>query len=314
MVIDEIGSWFTEIQDQSSNVSQIPATLSKLWGQKPNGRYGLIRRANRTEKEEQTEIQWPTFALAGASVSESFWDACGDDHISGGFLNRCTVLDAGVGSLDWVEQPPNNPDKLPEWMTKCIRIGTRNRGPDQRAYPMLTDDWAGPSRIGWDPQVKEACRDHALAFRRMPPGKKRTLSVRTVEMAVRLATTAALWSGMRNVGLNHFEWGWEWAELSRDTVLTAANETMKVKRDFGAICRHIAGLVADGPMRRTDIHTKCRSAGGQYGMKIVDDALEELVSCGELLEIKKDEAINRGLRGPQGVDGSWYELVGRRKY
>lgn len=89
LVIDEFGRWFRMLQSQSSNVSELPATLCKLWGQKPGGRYGVIRRANPTGKELDTiEIQWPTLSIAGASVSDPFWDACGDEDISGGFLNR----------------------------------------------------------------------------------------------------------------------------------------------------------------------------------------------------------------------------------
>ena len=102
VIIDEFGRWFRMIQDQSGNVKELPGTLCKLWAQKPTGRYGVIRRANPGGKEppDNVQIQWPTLSIAGASVSKPFWAACGDEDISGGFLNRCLIFDIGVGSLE----------------------------------------------------------------------------------------------------------------------------------------------------------------------------------------------------------------------
>ena len=53
-------------------------------------------------------------------------------------------------------------------------------------------------------------------------------------------------------------WAWAWASHSRDLVLRGANEKMKVKRDFEAICDHIKNLLEDGPMKWMDIRIKSR--------------------------------------------------------
>ncbi len=80
-------------------------------------RAALAKSTSTTTYHQQAQvdqIQWPTLSLAGASVSEPSWDACGDEHISGGFLNRCLVFDVGprlVGpsraySLTWISLNP----------------------------------------------------------------------------------------------------------------------------------------------------------------------------------------------------------------
>ena len=141
IIIDEFGRWFRMIQDQSGNVSELPGVLCKLWGQKPDGRYGVIRRANPTGKEQDiVQIQWPTLSLAGASVSEPFWDACGDEDISGGFLNRCLIFDVGLGSLDLVE-PTRDPDQLEPWFVKAMQLVTRPAPAAVRAVCWASSDW-----------------------------------------------------------------------------------------------------------------------------------------------------------------------------
>ena len=312
IIIDEFGRWFRMIQDQSGNVSELPGVLCKLWGQKPDGRYGVIRRANPTGKEQDiVQIQWPTLSLAGASVSEPFWDACGDEDISGGFLNRCLIFDVGLGSLDLVE-PTRDPDQLEPWFVKAMQLVTRGVVPDQSALPMMTTkpgfESMGPFRMGWGPKAKEAYLDCIPEIRKLPEGRKRSLSVRTPEIAVRNATTLARWCGARDVGLSHFEWGWAWACKSRDKVLIGANERMKVKRDFDAVCRHIKNLLEDGPMKWMDIRLKSRSAAGSFGMEIVDKAIAEMIESGEVREIDKAEQIQRELRKPVGAPGRWFEL------
>jgi hypothetical protein len=316
IVIDEFGRWFRMIQSQSSNVSELPATLCKLWGQKPGGRYGVIRRANPTGKEEDAiEVQWPALSIAGASVSDPFWDACGNEDISGGFLNRCLIFDVGLGSMDLVEATCD-PDQLEPWFVEAMQLVTRGVAPDQSALPMMTTkpgfESLGPFKMGWGPKVEEAYKDIVVTFRRTPEGRKRDLSIRTVEIALREATKLARWCGARDVGLDHFEWGLAWATKSRDMVLQGANERMKVERDFDAVCRHIKNLLADGPMRWMDIRTRSRSAAGQFGMEIVDKTMAEMLESGEVREIDKEEQLQRELRKPVGAPGRWFELGKRR--
>jgi hypothetical protein len=307
-VIDELGRWMKTIQDQSGNVSQLPGTLCKLWGQKPYGRYPLIRRANREASDgDLVYVQWPTMALAGASVSQLFWNACGDDDISGGFLNRCYFLDAGLGALDEATPDFDPFDPLPRWMEKLIRVVTRNMGPMQNPLPIM-EGHLGPWRLTWSAQGQDAYRDHVRETRRLPEGRKRDLSIRTTELSARLSTICAVWDGWLEVSPTYFEWGWALAEHSRAELLRGASEYRKVKRDFEVVCDHIKDLLVDGPRRWMDIRSKSRSAGGQWGMEIVEKALAEVIASGEVREIPHDEQVNRGLRSAAGAPGRWFEL------
>jgi hypothetical protein len=319
IVIDEFGRWFRMIQDQSGNVSELPSTLCKLWGQKPNGRYGVIVRANRHEKEQEiVQIQWPALSIAGASVGQPFWDACGDDDISGGFLNRCLIFDIGVGALDPVE-PTRDPDRLDDWFVKALREVTRKAGPEQGAVPIMDPmpgfEAMGPFRMGWGAGVQEAYLDSVSDVRKLPAdSRKRELSIRTPEIALREATKLARWCGARDVWLEHFEWAWAWASHSRDLVLRGANERRKVKRDFEAICDHIKHLLEEGPMMWMDIRVRSRSAAGSFGMGIIDDAITHMSHSDEIREIEKEEQILRGLRKPvqRGAVARWFERGKRR--
>jgi hypothetical protein len=98
----------------------------------------------------------------------------------------------------------------------------------------------------------------------LPEGRKRNLSIRTHEMAVRYASVVGLWCGTREVSAAHFEWAWALADCSRNMLLKGANENLQVKRDFKAVCDHIKHLFAQAPMRWMDIRSKSRSAGGQF--------------------------------------------------
>jgi hypothetical protein len=171
----------------------------------------------------------------------------------------------------------------------------------------------GPFRMGWGKGTFEAFLDTVSDIRKLPEGRRRDLSIRTSEIALRESTKLARWCGARDVWLSHWEWGWAWASRSRDLVLRGANERMKVKRDFETICDHIKHLLADGPMMWMDIRIKSRSAAGSFGMGIIDDVIAHMTQSGEIREVTKDEQILRGLRKPSqpGAIARWFELGGR---
>jgi hypothetical protein len=57
------------------------------------------------------------------------------------------------------------------------------------------------------------------------------------------------------------------------------------------------------------IRFKSRSAAGQFGMEIVNKAMDELLACGEVRVIPQDEQIARQLRKHVGKPGRWFELA-----
>ena len=285
------------IQDQSGNVSELPSTLCKLWGQKPTGRYGVIVRANRQEKEQEiVQIQWPPCR----SLERQWANHSGMPAAT--TISPVVIFDIGVGALDPVE-PTRDPDRLDDWFVKALREVTRNAGPEQGAVPIMDPmpgfEAMGPFRMGWGAGVQEAYLDSVSDVRKLPAdSRKRELSIRTPEIALREATKLARCCGARNVSLEHFEWGWAWASHSRDLVLRGANERRKVKRDFEAICDHIKHLLEEGPMMWMDIRVRSRSAAGSFGMGIIDDAITHMSHSDEIREIEKEEQTLRGLRKP----------------
>jgi hypothetical protein len=196
-------------------------------------------------------------------------------------------------------------------MVKGLKLVTRNQAPMLAGAPIMDDTHGfGPRRLTWGPGAKQPYLDYANDARKIPEGRRRDLFIRAPEQAARIATVVALHDGWLQVNLNHFEWAWEYAKYSRDLVLLGTNERMVVKRDFAEVCRAIKGLLeTNGPMRRMDLHKKLRSAAGQYGMEIVDNALWELTQCGEVREIPHDEQISRKLRPEVGAPGRWFELT-----
>jgi hypothetical protein len=61
-------------------------------------------------------------------------------------------------------------------------------------------------------------------------------------------------------------------------------------------------------MKWEELRKHCRSAATQWGMEIVDKAIVELMSCGEIREIPHKEQIERELRPKVGVPGRRFEL------
>ena len=71
-------------------------------------------------------------------------------HQGGGFLNRCLILDAGLGAMELVE-PTSDPERLEDWMIQLMREVNGGVAPEQGSMPIMTKDWIGPFRMGWDP-------------------------------------------------------------------------------------------------------------------------------------------------------------------
>jgi hypothetical protein len=193
-------------------------------------------------------------------------------------------------------------------MPKLIGVVTRKLQPLQAQSPIMPGVLE-PWQLRWAPRAFDAYRDHASDTRKIPEGRKRSLSIRTPEMATRYASVVALWCGTREVGDEHFEWGWQLAVRSRDMILNGANENMKAKRGFKHVCEFIKEALSEGPLRWTELRLKLRSSATDYGMENVEKALLEVITCGEVREINKEEALRRGLRRSlAGADGKWYEL------
>jgi hypothetical protein len=219
--------------------------------------------------------------------------------------------------------PTKDPDKLDDWFVKYLRKVTGGVGPVQGAIPIMEAklgfEQLAPFKMGWEDRAKQAYFDQVRPIRKLAAdSRRRELSIRTPEIALREATRLARWCGAREISEAHFERAWAWAARSRDLVLTGANERMKVKRDFAGVRRHIKNLVSDGPTMWMDIRSRSPSAAGAFdNMNIIDNAMDEMLVSGEVREIEKEEQMVRGLRklDQRGAIARWFELGkgGRKK-
>jgi hypothetical protein len=311
VLIDEFGRWLRMVLAQTANVSELPGTLCKFWAMRPAGSWTITRRAR--EVVNSVTVDWPALALAGCSTGEQFWDACSDDEITGGFLNRCVIFDAGTGAKKRAK-PKYAWDELPRWLAKVLKERAGTPASAEATIITKTEGLLGPRRMAWGEGAEELWGAAADAIRELPEGRKRDIYARGDELAVRLATVRAWWRGSDVVEVADWEWGSALAEASCGLVLKGANENMGVKRDFKKICKHVLELLASGPMKIGDIHVHSRSAAGDRGMEIVDKALADLVLSEEIEQISPEDQEELGL-APKGAGRrtQWYRLVGSRK-
>jgi hypothetical protein len=306
VLIDEFGRWLRMVLDQTSNVRELPGTLCKFWGIRPGGSWRITRRAR--EQVDSVTIDWPALALAGCTFGAIFWDACGDEEITGGFLNRCVIFDAGKGGKR--AKPKYSWEELPIWLAAALKERAGIPASNGPTVITKTQGLLGPRRLTWGIGAEELWEREVDTIRDLDEGRRRDIFARAPEIAVRLATVVAWWRGSEVVEVGDWEWGWAWAKLSCDLILKGANERMKVKREFDKICAHIKSLLADGPRKIGDIHLHSRSAAGDRGMEIVDKALDDLVLSEEIEELSTAEQEELGLK-PKGAGRRtrWFQLA-----
>jgi hypothetical protein len=185
VLIDEFGRWLRMVLAQTANVSELPGTLCKFWAMRPAGSWTITRRAR--EEVKSVTVDWPALALSGCSTAQQFWDACSDDEITGGFLNRCVIFDAGTGAKKRAK--PKYPwDELPRWLAKELKDRAGRPASAEPAIITKTEGLLGPRRMGWGEGAEELWGAAADAIRELPEGRKRDIFARGDELAVRLAT------------------------------------------------------------------------------------------------------------------------------
>jgi hypothetical protein len=310
VLIDEFGRWLRMILAQTANVSELPGTLCKFWAMRPAGSWTITRRAR--EIVDTVTIDWPALALSACSTGDQFWDACSDDEITGGFLNRCVIFNAGTGA-DKRAKPKYAWDELPKWLAEELKNRAGTPASTTSSVITKTEGLLGPRRLRWGEGAEDLWAKAADEIRALPEGRKRDIFARGDELAVRLATVLAWWRGSAVVEVADWEWGSALAEASCKLVLKGANENMGVKRDIKKICKHVLELLAPGPMKIGEIHVHSRTAAGDRGMEIVDKALNDLILSEEIEAISQSEQEDLGL-SPKGGGRrtQWFRLVGAK--
>ena len=215
--IDEYGSFLNRIssKSQSGNVAEIPAILCSLWGHSPQATWkGSIKM-----HKKMVEVHGPAFAIFGASTEPVFYKALKSKQISGGFVSRHLVFNAGRGAERRIE-PKYSWVACPKWLRNALKEVAGPPAPLDNS-PLINGlhviwDWR---RIGWEPNAKERWYDYEYKIRSAPSGDERDVWIRAPEMALRLATIVAVFRGSDVVDLVDLEWAIGVAEHSTTKIV-----------------------------------------------------------------------------------------------
>jgi hypothetical protein len=139
--IDEYGSFLNRIssKSQSGNVAEIPGILCSLWGHSPQATWkGSIK-----VRKKMIEVHGPAFSIFGASTEPSFYRALKSRQISGGFVSRHLIVNAGRGAerrvaakYSWVA--------CPKWLRKALKEVAGPPAPLDNS-PKILGQW-----VAWD--------------------------------------------------------------------------------------------------------------------------------------------------------------------
>ena len=207
--VDEYGSLLSRISSkgQTGNVSEIPSTLQTLWGWPPEDPWHGSMKVGK----EVADVHGPAFSIFGTSTSRAFFGAIKKKEVSSGFVNRHLLFDAGRGAARMVD--PRYPrSSCPSWLVKALKEVAGKPAPiDNRPLKPTVDGmevtFRDFRRIDWgSPEVHELWRLADEEIRGMPSVEDRELWIRAPEMALRIATVAAVFSGRQAVEAVDWQW------------------------------------------------------------------------------------------------------------
>jgi hypothetical protein len=233
VTIDEYGSSFlARIEGQSGNVSGIPSKLTTLWGWSPEEKYlGDIKVGKHAD--DRVPVYGPAFSIFGASTERAFFNALKGKHITGGFVNRHFVLDAGRGALKPVKGGPKYSwQRCEPWLLEALRQVAGEPAPrDNRPLvknvngeSVVIKDWF--RRIDYTPDAYELSYNFECESRAMPSVIDREICIRAPEIAGRLATVEAAFCGKSLVDVEGLTWAMELARGSTRYLMRGADKHM----------------------------------------------------------------------------------------
>jgi hypothetical protein len=217
--IDEYGSFLSRISSrgQTGNVSEIPAILRSLWGHSPQASWKGSIKMNK----KMVEVHGPAFSIFGVSTEPAFYKALKSKQVSGGFVSRHLMINAGRGAERMVE-PKYSWVSCPRWLRRALKQVSGKPAPLDNS-PLMNDlremvwDFR---RIGWaTPDVKQRWYDYDYKNRSRPSGEERDVWIRTAEQALRIATIVAVFRGSDVVDLDDLEWAIGVAEHSTTMII-----------------------------------------------------------------------------------------------
>ena len=296
VVIDEYGSFLTRISSkgQGGNVSEIPSTLTSLWGWSPELEWtGSIKVG-----KERVPVYGPAFAIFGSSTERAFFLALKKKEVASGFVNRHLLFNAGRGAAlrvkpkcDWLQ--------IPSWLAKDLK---KVAGPlaevDNRPKPLKDAQGVariflrGFRRIGWGDRAEDAWYGFDAEIRGLPSVEDRELWVRAPEIALRIATIVAVFRGSNTVDLDDLEWAIKVVRQSTAQIAHGLQKHMLEDYEQADLVEHIRELFRKKTVVRLgQIPKHCERKTSDY--RKIDAAIHHLATCEEIIEAEAPEGPGR---------------------
>jgi hypothetical protein len=295
--IDEYGSFLTRISSkgQTGNVSEIPSTLQTLWGWPPGDPWhGSIKVG-----KQVVDVYGPAFAIFGASTKRAFFSALKKKEVSSGFVNRHLLVDVGRGASRMVD-PKYPRGACPSWLVTALKKVAGNPAPlDNRPQRLKVIGGGevtiagGFRKIGWaNPELQECWREIDADIRAMPSVEDRELWIRSPELALRIATVAAVFDGRKSVEAIDRQLGHAIAKQSMLQIQEGYQEHSLEEFEQADLVEHIR----DEFRRKTvltkgQIHKLCERKTGDY--RKIDRAVAHLATVGDIIELDPPEGPGR---------------------
>jgi hypothetical protein len=303
--IDEYGSFLNRIstKSQSGNVSEIPAILCSLWGHSPQAMWkGSIKM-----HKKMVEVHGPAFGLFGTSTEPVLYKALKSRQISGGFVSRHLIINAGRGP-EWMVEPKYSWVSCPTWLRKALRevaglpAPLNNTPLISRTRGVIWDF----RRIGWGPGAKDRWFNYDHSIRSKPSGEERDVWIRVPEMALRIATIVAVFRGSDEVDLIDLEWAIGVAEYSATKIIEglAAHSSEDLEQvELIRIVR--AKLEQKGTMTKSVLFKICENKTNDQ--RKIWHAINHLLTLGEAVEVEPS-SVGR----PTGGKWAWNKTFTER--
>jgi hypothetical protein len=282
VIVDEYGSFLSRIlsKGQTGNVAEIPSTLQTLWGWPPQLEWeGSIKVG-----KDVVKVYGPAFAIFGTSTPKSYFTALKSKQVSGGFVNRHLMVNAGRGAEELVE-PKRDWLSIPDWLKAALKEVAGPPAPfDNR--PMrdglhVVKDF---HYIEWGAGAKKKWLDHANMMRVLPTEEQREVWIRASEMALRLATIVAAFRGSELVEVEDLDWAIAIAEHSTCQLEQGLSRHMLEEYERADLLDYVRQRWAQrGRMTRGQVYKLCERKTGDR--RKIDDVIYTLEEMGEIVRL-----------------------------
>jgi hypothetical protein len=296
VTIDEYGSFLTRIFSKGStgNVSQIPAKLQTLWGWHPQAEYLGDIKVGKAFGADRVPVYGPAFSIFGITTERGFFGALKEKQVSGGFVNRHLLINAGRGE-PVARRPKYSFLQCPEWLLKALKEVSGKPAPiDNR--PLRDGAWVVKDfrRIGWGAGAEDSCFAFENENRALPLVEDREIWIRAHEIALRAATVLAVFRGKGVVDVDDLEWGIGIARHSTTQLGLGVSKHMldeMEQANLVELIREKFEKAGPNPVTLGQIHKLCERKTNDH--RKIGYALDHLQTCGDIIRIEQSDGPGR---------------------